>query len=78
VFIQDRPYKEWYFQHLKPWVHYVPVARDMSDLRANMERVRADHALEMSLRRNALEFAKTRLSRDAAHERWAEALRSLA
>jgi hypothetical protein len=49
----------------------------MSDLRSNIERIRADHSLEMSLRKNALEFAKKNLSRMAAYERWAEVLRSL-
>lgn len=32
VFIADRPYREWYFDKLKPWEHYVPVKEDMSDL----------------------------------------------
>lgn len=32
VFIADRPYREWYFDRLRPMEHYVPVKEDMSDL----------------------------------------------
>lgn len=32
VFIADRPYREWYFDRLRPMEHYVPVQEDMSDL----------------------------------------------
>jgi len=77
VFIQDRPLKEWYFEKLKPWVHYVPVSRDMSDLKMNMEIVRSNRDLEMSLRRNAMEFAKSELTMNSAYERWALVLRSI-
>lgn len=77
VFIQDRPFKEWYFQYLKPWIHYVPVSRDLSDLRTNMEIVRANPQLEKSLCQNAMEFAQNKLTRKAAYERWKEALISL-
>ena len=34
VFLQERPHKEDFFQYLVPWTHYVPVKRDLSDLRA--------------------------------------------
>ena len=32
IFVVDRPYREWYFDRLRPWEHYVPVKEDMSDL----------------------------------------------
>jgi len=32
IFIADRPYREWYFDRLRPMEHYVPVKEDMSDL----------------------------------------------
>ncbi|MCG6536777.1 MAG: hypothetical protein L7F78_19240, partial [Syntrophales bacterium LBB04] len=27
VFIVDRPYKEWFYPYMVPWVHYIPVKR---------------------------------------------------
>ena len=32
VFIAERPYREWYFDRLIPWKHYIPVKEDLSDL----------------------------------------------
>ena len=32
VFIADRPYREWYFNRLIPWTHYIPIKEDLSDL----------------------------------------------
>ncbi|MBQ3335854.1 MAG: hypothetical protein IJG80_00435 [Selenomonadaceae bacterium] len=32
IFIADRPCREWYFDRLRPWEHYVPIKEDMSDL----------------------------------------------
>lgn len=26
-------FQQWYYERLQPWVHYVPVAADLSDLR---------------------------------------------
>jgi hypothetical protein len=28
----DSPFEQWFYKHLRPWVHYVPVAQDLSDL----------------------------------------------
>ncbi len=32
IFLADRPYREWYFDKLVPWKHYIPVKEDLSDL----------------------------------------------
>ena len=32
IFVADRPYREWYFNRLRPMEHYVSVKEDMSDL----------------------------------------------
>ena len=28
----DSPYEQWFYDRLQPWVHYVPIAADLSDL----------------------------------------------
>jgi hypothetical protein len=33
----DSPYEQWFYQDIKPWVHYIPIARDLSDLLETME-----------------------------------------
>lgn len=37
VFVLDRPFWDWATYDLQPWVHYIPVARDSSDL---LEKIR--------------------------------------
>ena len=32
IFVADRPYREWFFDRMKPGEHFVPVKEDMSDL----------------------------------------------
>lgn len=71
VFLQDRPFKEWYFPYLKPWEHYVPVNRDLSDLEEKVDFVSKRPELEDKMRLNAFQFAQIHLTRSAALERWA-------
>lgn len=76
VFLQERPHKEGFFQYLVPWTHYVPVKRDLSDLRANLAAVKADPNLEKSIIANARAFAGKYLTRASALARWAVLLNS--
>jgi hypothetical protein len=74
VFLQERPHKEDFFQHLVPWSHYVPVKRDLSDLRANLAIIKSNPELEKSIIENAREFSLEYLSRASASKRWSDLL----
>ena len=74
VVVQKRPFEEFFFPELTPWVHYVPVERDFSDLNRNLAIVRANPSLEASIIHNARQFADRHLTRDAALRRWASML----
>lgn len=74
VFLQDRPFKEWYFPYLKPWKHFVPVRRDLKDLRENLNQIKNNRELEDEIRNSAFDFANTYLTRKAALERWSNLL----
>ncbi len=39
LLLVDRPYKEWYFDRMKPMEHYVPIKEDLSDLISMIERL---------------------------------------
>lgn len=69
VFIQDRTAKEWFFQYMKPWEHYVPVRRDLLDLDENLEFLRSNPELERRIVENASAFAASYLTREAALRR---------
>ena len=72
LLLVDREHKEFYYQWLVPWLHYIPVRRDMSDL---VEKTRwcldhYDHA--MCIAQRAYEFSTVHLTRDACYKRWDE------
>jgi hypothetical protein len=46
VVLQQFQYEEWFTHLLKPWVHYIPLAQDLSNLNETMHWVR-DHPLEV-------------------------------
>jgi hypothetical protein len=37
VFVQDRPWREWFWPQLRPMEHYIPVRRDLGDLCTQVE-----------------------------------------
>jgi hypothetical protein len=74
VLLQDRPWREWFFDDIEPFRHYVPVARDMSDLIERIEWLRANPKMETEIAAEAQHFAQTRLTRAAAVAAWARLL----
>jgi len=78
VFMQERPWQEWFWPALAPMEHYIPVRRDLSDLVAQVT-----WALEHPEQASAIAgagraFAERRLTRAAALDAWAAILRRLA
>lgn len=71
VFIQERRYREDFFIHLVPWLHYVPVRNDFADLAENLMRLRTDPGLEQLILDAAKAFSNSFLTRSAAERRWA-------
>lgn len=52
-------YQQWYYHDLKPWVHFIPVASDMSDLHAKSKWA-VEHKVESAtIAKHASEFAKS-------------------
>jgi hypothetical protein len=55
-------FEQWYYKELQPFVHYVPVKNDFSDLVAMVEWCRANQSKCLQISRNARAFAKERLN----------------
>jgi hypothetical protein len=72
IFIVDRPWQEFYFEYLEPWVHYVPVARDLSDFNTNLAKLNSDPKLAASITVNMSDFAQQYLTRAAALKRYTD------
>jgi hypothetical protein len=70
LFIQERPWSEFYFEALVPWKHYIPVHRNLDDLIDKVRWVKTNREEAQLIASNALEFAQTHLTRQAAVIRW--------
>jgi len=56
VFFVDDGYKEWYYDALVPFVHYIPIALDLSDLCEKLEWMKANQTAAAQMSANAREF----------------------
>lgn len=66
LFLVERPFKEFFFKHLRPFEHYMPVRTDLSDLAHRVEEVRGHPGLAQRLGQGAASFAAQYLTRAAA------------
>lgn len=58
---QDSPYYEHYYSNLEPWVHYVPVSRDLSDLVEKVKWAKEHDTEAAKIAENARRFANEHL-----------------
>lgn len=66
IFYIERDDIEFFNTDLKPFVHYIPVKADLSDLQEKYEWAEANPDKAKEIAANALEYAKTHLTREAA------------
>jgi hypothetical protein len=66
VFVQSRIHEEFFFPMLKPWVHYVPVKNDLSDLMDNLLKVKGNLGIEERIIFNQRQFSQKYLTKDYA------------
>ena len=64
IFHVDNGWVEWYYSALLPYVHYVPVADDLSDLCAKVEMMRAAPEAAVQMSENAMAFFRHQLHPD--------------
>jgi len=70
VLIVDRPHKEYFFEFLKEWIHYIPVKRDLSDLVEQTTWCLTNYDKALEIAENAYAFSKTYLTREACYKKW--------
>lgn len=78
VFIQDRQWKSYYHFELKPYVHFIPVKNDLSDLLAQIKFVEEKgESYYQNIVDNAYHFASTALTYEHAIKRVQNLINSL-
>ena len=70
VLLVDRPHKEFFFEWLHEWEHYIPVKRDLSDLVEKTKWCVEHYDEALRIAENAFQFSKRYLTRDACYAQW--------
>lgn len=65
ILLVDSKWKIWYSDYLEPFVHYVPVNKDLSDIHEKIEWCRNNDEKCKIIANNALQFYKTYLCKDS-------------
>jgi len=65
-----RTHREFFYKHLKQWVHYIPVKRDLSDLVEKAEWCFSHEKEAKEIAENACEFSELHLTREACFREW--------
>jgi hypothetical protein len=77
VLLVDRPHKEYFFEFLKEWEHYIPVERDLSDLIEKTKWCINNYDKAKQIAENAYDFSKQYLTREACYKQWDKVIDSL-
>jgi len=77
LLLVERPHKEWFFEHLKPWVHYIPVQRDLSDLLLRVKWVKENYLSASHIAKAAADYAKHNCTREASFKQWNKIISNL-
>ncbi len=74
LFLADRALKEWFYEDLKPYEHYIPVKEDLSDLISQLNWAEAHERDAKLIGLNAQKFAIENLMHENAVQRMAKVL----
>jgi hypothetical protein len=72
LFYQERDLNEYWFYDTKPFEHYIPIKRDLSDLEEKVIWAKNNKEVVDKITKNALEFAENNLKRQNAINRYCE------
>lgn len=72
VFHVGNEWLEFFYDALKPWVHYIPVRQDLSDARELIEFAQENDSVVREIARRGREFIKQHLRMDDIYCYWRE------
>lgn len=70
VIIVERNHKEYFFEYLKPWIHYIPVKEDLSDLITKVKWCIDNYDEACEIAKRAYEFSQVFLTRKYCYKQW--------
>jgi hypothetical protein len=66
----ERPHKEFFYEFMKPWVHYIPVDRDLGNLVKMVKWTQANYKRALEIGAAGQSFAQIYCTREAAFKQW--------
>lgn len=70
LLIVNRCHREYFFEYLKPWEHFIPVHNDLSDLLEKTKWCMENPEKANEIAENAYQFSLKYLTRLACYEKW--------
>ncbi|CAG2111313.1 unnamed protein product [Medioppia subpectinata] len=70
----DSDWIEFFYPQLKPWIHFVPIAKDMSDLEEKIEFLKANDQIGRNIAEKGFEFIWHHLTMDSVQCYWKQLL----
>ena len=77
LFMQDRFYTTFIEEKIKPWVHYIPVKYDFSDLVEKIQWAKENNEESKKIIKEMYKFSKEHLSIDAINQKWKNLLENI-
>jgi hypothetical protein len=72
------PFRQWYYRAIQPWVHYIPIQEDLSDLQEALNRLKNDDDLAKRIAENGHKLGEQIFSREAVEAYVVRLLRAYA
>ena len=70
VLFVDRPHVEYFYKYLYEWEHYIPVKRDLSDLKEKIQWCLENPDKTSAIAERAYKFSQKHLTREACYKEW--------
>ena len=70
LLLVERNTKEYFYEYLREWEHYIPVKEDLSDLVEKTIWCINNYTQAKNIAENAYEFSKQYLTREACYAQW--------
>jgi hypothetical protein len=78
ILLVERPHKEFFYEFMKPWIHYIPVHRDLSNLVEIVKWTLANYKRALEIGHEAQKFAEIYCVRTAAFKQWDKIIQHIA
>jgi hypothetical protein len=78
LLLVERPHKEFFYEFFKPWVHYIPVNRNLENLVEIVKWTMANYKRALEIGLEAQKFAQTYCTREVAFKQWDKIIQHIA